>query len=185
MLHKFGSNWDFKTSDNLVILMNSTSGQLSPPACFYWLPVTPVAALGFALAWRRPRRGFLLLPGRPFIARASPPFFFSLHLLFRSPPSNFVELAPSPWCISCHSKACHSLACSLRTQPAISGHLISPGTDARRLSSSRPATPPSSSPHRGRCSTVRIYPCFVALQLHHVTVILCNLLIEPFLHCSH
>jgi len=65
LLHKFGSNLDFKSNGNFVNKMNSTSGQLSPPAIFFLLPGAIVAVFGIALAWRRLRRGFLLLPGCP------------------------------------------------------------------------------------------------------------------------
>jgi len=50
LLHKFGSNLDFKTNGNLVNKLNSTVGQLSPPASFLWLPVVVVAIFGVALA---------------------------------------------------------------------------------------------------------------------------------------
>jgi len=65
LLHKFGSNLGFKSSGNFVISGNSTIGQLSSLAIFLWLPGAFVAVFGVALAWRRSRRGFLLLLGRP------------------------------------------------------------------------------------------------------------------------
>ena len=81
--------------------MNSSRGQLSSPPCLSWLPVAPMAALGFALAWRRPRHGFLLLPCPRYKAShrrhpsSFPPLFFPA-----APPSLrrafAVDLAPLP-----------------------------------------------------------------------------------------
>ena len=63
-----------------------------------------------------------------------------------------VELSPSIQ-RRCHSgKACPSFACSLRTQLASSGHLISPGTSVRCSSSSRPVVLPSRARRRGQSS---------------------------------
>ena len=62
MLYKFGSNLNFKMNGNSVIKWNSATTTAPPPASFSGLPVAPVAALGFALARRRPLRVASLLP---------------------------------------------------------------------------------------------------------------------------
>ena len=50
LLYKFGSNLNFKTDGNSIILVNSTTTTAPPPTSFSGLPDAPVAALGFALA---------------------------------------------------------------------------------------------------------------------------------------
>ena len=86
MLHKFGSNWDFKTNGDLVILVNSSHRSHLIAGCLLLGSRRACgrpqlcAGAGKALSW-------LPLASWPaFIARASPPFFFSLPLLFQSPP---------------------------------------------------------------------------------------------------
>ena len=79
MLHKFGSNLDFKPSGNLVNMMNSARGRhlISGELLIRsgrrrgrpWLRTGAVKAL----------RGFSLLPGRPLKLVPSP--FFSFLLL--------------------------------------------------------------------------------------------------------
>ena len=50
---------------------------------FFGVLGMPVAALGFTLAWRRPRHVFLLLPWPPYKAQTSSPFFLPLPLFSR------------------------------------------------------------------------------------------------------
>ena len=80
---------------------------------------------------------------------------------------------------------CRSSTCSLRTQPTSSGRLILPQNAARRLSSSRPAAPPSSERRRGQRSMVSLCPCEVLFQFHLDAVVLYALLLGHFFHRIH
>ena len=93
LLHKFGSNLGFKTTGNSVILVNSARGRhlIAGELLFHsgrrrghpWHR----AGIGKAPLW-------LPLASWPaFIARASPPFFFSLPLFSRRHRRCSVELA--------------------------------------------------------------------------------------------
>ena len=185
MLHKFGSNWDLKTNGNLVILVNSSHR-------------SHLIAGGLLLGSRRARGrpqlragvgkapSWLPLASWPaFIARASPPFSFSLPLFSRRHRRCSVELASPPQRKPASAKHRLSSACSLRTQPTNLGPLISPRNAASRLSSSRPAGSPSSECRRGQRSPVSRCSCSVYLQLRLVPVMLYDRLIAPFVHCSH
>ena len=86
MLHKFGINLDLKSDGNLVILVNSShrshliAGSLLLGSRRVRGRAQLRAGVGKAPSW-------LPLASWPaFIARASPPFFFSFPVLFQSPP---------------------------------------------------------------------------------------------------
>ena len=91
MLYKFGSNLDFETNGNSVIIVNSVTTTAPPPVTFCSVPDTHVATLGFALARRRPLRVVSLIPWPLYKAQTPSPFFLSL-LCFsrrrRSSPSS-------------------------------------------------------------------------------------------------
>ena len=147
-------------SDGISVnLWNSAVGQLSPPAVLLRRSRRVVAVLGFALAWRRPQRGFLVLLSRvlrPRSRRRSSLLLlcFSSHRRHCS-----VVLLPPLLCLHHLGKACSSSAYSLRVQLTHQFSLISPGNAVQRTSSSRPAASPSSTLRRGQSSTVRLCPC--------------------------
>ena len=145
-----GVIWIFKSNGSLVILMNSNRrSQLTvydlPSASRHdcgrpWL----CAGMGKAPAWLL----FASWPSYKACAVVVLRFPFSSVFSHRHRRCS-VELSLSIQRRCRPSKACPSFACSLRTQPASFGHLISPGTPVRCSSSSRPAVPPSRACRRG------------------------------------
>ena len=87
MLYKFRSNLNFKTDGNFVNMWNSVTTTAPPPASFSGLPDTPMAALGFALARRRPLRVISLLSWPLYKAQTPSPTFLSLLCFSRRPCS--------------------------------------------------------------------------------------------------
>ena len=161
MLHKFGSNLDFKTNGNLVILVNSSHrSQLT---------------VGELLFRSGHRRGHLRLragagKAPAWLPCASEPRYKAftavvLHLfsssVSRRRRHSAVELASPPQRKPASAKHRLSSACSLRTQPTNLGHLISLRNVVLRLSFSRPAAPPSSERRRGQRSAVSLCSCSV------------------------
>ena len=184
MLHKFGSNLDFKTNGNFIITVNSVHRLSYMVGDLLRCSRRVMAVRGVALAWGKAPAWLLLASWPSYKDYTVAVLRFLFLCFFPSPPPLLrrafaIDLALIP-----SQQRLFQLFLLLAHLAIPFGLPNFAGLRRSSSSSSLPVAPPSRARCRGQSSTVHLCPCVWLLQFCLDAVVLNTLLLGSFVHRS-